>query len=789
MTQSIKDIELPHDEHASSFEGKLARFLVVKRHILCVFSLIFLSIGLYGISILNFETDYKTYFNEDYPPLLAHLELESNYSKADNVLFVISPENKNIFTQANLEILDDLTEKAWFLPYSTRVDSLTNFQYSFSVDDDIAIERLVDTSTEISSGELKKLKSIALNEKVLHKRLISPTAEVAAMNVSFAMPTPLNDAGYEVVEAARFLAKEIMAENPGLSVYVSGVIPYNHGFEEIVNNDLALLLPILFILIVVSSSVFLRSFSASISVVILILSGTIIGVGSIGLIGWPVNNVNSIAPIIILTLAVADCVHLFTIYQSELLLGRPKQDAMFQSIRLNLQPMFLTSLTTAIGFIGLNFSESPPFRELGNIAAIGAIFTFILSLTLIPSIALGFTKTSTMFINDIKSKTYLNHLCSWVINNHNAIFWLSLTACILIITQITQIRLNDDNIGYFHKDTEIRKATDFTQENLTGLNTIHYSFNSGLVGGINDPGFLENVDYFTEWVRNLPEVDSVYSYTDTIKRLNKNLNGDDEAYYSVPDSKELAAHLLFIYEMSLPFGLSLTDQLTFDRSSMRVSVTVKNLKAGDLLKLEEKIQDWMKYNVPEIKTPGSSIGIMFAHIGQNNIKSMLTGTVVAVLLISLTFFIATGSLKFSLVSIIPNVFPAGVMFGIWGFFIKEVNLGAAVVASITLGIVVDDTVHFISKFLRARRKLKLDPEESIIYAFDHAGRAILITTIVICIGFFSLYFSNFLVNSIMGILVAGTVLIALILDFLLLPSLLLKIEGYDQKQKTIIIDD
>ncbi len=167
---------------------------------------------------------------------------------------------------------------------------------------------------------------------------------------------------------------------------------------------------------------------------------------------------------------------------------------------------------------------------------------------------------------------------------------------------------------------------------------------------------------------------------------------------------------------------------------------------------------------------------MFAYIGQRNIKSMLRGTSFALVLISLVLIVALRSLKIGLVSLIPNLAPAAMGFGLWGLVSGQVGLGLSVVAGMTLGIVVDDTVHFLSKYLRARRERGLDAQDAVRYAFHTVGTALLVTTLVLIAGFLVLTQSGFKINSDMGLLTAVTIALALVTDFLLLPPLLMKVD-------------
>ncbi len=178
----------------------------------------------------------------------------------------------------------------------------------------------------------------------------------------------------------------------------------------------------------------------------------------------------------------------------------------------------------------------------------------------------------------------------------------------------------------------------------------------------------------------------------------------------------------------------------------------------------------------------ASPSLMFAHIGERNVVSMLGGTAIALVLISILLIFALKSFRIGVVSLIPNMVPALIAFGVWGIFVSQIGMSLAIVAGMTLGIVVDDSVHFLSKYLRARREKNLDPTEAVRYAFSQVGKALVVTTIVLAAGFSVLTFSTFTMNSDMGILTAVTIVIALITDFLLLPAILIT---YEKEQKNV----
>lgn len=257
------------------------------------------------------------------------------------------------------------------------------------------------------------------------------------------------------------------------------------------------------------------------------------------------------------------------------------------------------------------------------------------------------------------------------------------------------------------------------------------------------------------------------------------MHGDDPEAYVLPDNRELAAQYLLLYEMSLPYGLDLNNQVNIDKSSTRLVITVQPMKMSEILVLAERAESWLTKNGPDIHGHhGAGMVMMFSHLTLTNTFSMLFGTSVAIVLIGAVLMLALRSFKLGFLSLIPNLAPIAAGFGLWAIFNGSVGIALSIVGSMTLGIVVDDTVHFMSKYLRARRERGLNSEEAVRYAINVVGRALLVTSVVLIAGFLVLAFSNFQLNSYMGVMVALVIALALVAVFFFLPPLLMALDKY-----------
>jgi len=472
---------------------------------------------------------------------------------------------------------------------------------------------------------------------------------------------------------------------------------------------------------------------------------------------------------------VANCVHILMTFLQEMREGHEKIAAMRESLRVNIQPVFLTGVTTALGFLSMNFSDAPPFRDLGNIVAMGVMVAFVLSISFLPALT---TMLPVKVNKEINTNSVMKKVAEFVVRYQGKLILAMTGIIVVLISFVPKNELNDEFFKYFDESVEFRQDTDFATSNLTGIYLIEYSLPAGGSGAIAEPEYLRNLEKIANWYRQQPSVLHVNVLTDTMKRLNKNMHGDSPSWYKLPDERELAAQYLLLYEFSLPFGLDLNNQINVDKSATRMVVTLKSISSNELLDIEEQAQAWMKENIPvSMQVNGASTSIMFAYIGQRNIRSMLLGTTIALILISLTLIIAFRSFKIGMLSMLPNLIPAAMAFGIWGIFVGQVGLALSVVTSMTLGIIVDDTVHFLSKYMRARREKGMNSEDAVRFAFANVGMALFITSAALVAGFLVLSLSAFELNSGMGQLTAITITVALVADFLLLPPLLMKMEG------------
>ncbi len=730
-----------------------------------------------GVRFITFTNDYRIMFGEDNPQLAAFNALENTFSTSNMALIAVAPRGGSVFTKKALVALEELTNSAWKTPHSIRVDSLTNYTHSRAEGDDLIVEPLVDDASALRDADVARIRKIALSATEIAGRLVSRDGRVGGLAITFVLPDNMDAAVIEITDYLNGLLKKARVKHPDIAYYLSGDVILNRAFAEATYDDFVTLGPIVFLMIIVTTTLLLRSLLGTVSIIAVIGFVVINTLGFAGWLGTVFSPANAGVPTIIMATCVAHSVHIITTTLLGMGHGRSKNAAIAESLRSNAWPVFLTSLTTAIGFLSLNYSDSPPFRILGNLVALGVLCAFVYSMTLLPAL-LSILPLRVRRIPSDKS-LFFDRFGAFVVKRRAFLLWFVAILTAVLITGIPRNELTHRWANYFDERYQFRRDADFIFENLTSLNFLEYALKAGREGGITDPEYLKKVETFAGWFREQPEVSHVRAFSDIMKRLNKNMHGDNPAFYKVPENPELAAQYLLLYEFSLPFGSDLNNRIDVAKSTTRMSVVVRSRSSRDQRELDERAQAWLRANIPEFAAEASGITMIFAHLTLRNIHGMLRGTIMAMLLISFLLIWVFKSVRLGLISLVPNFIPAAMTFGLWGYLVGQVGLAGSVMTAIAFGIIVDDTIHFMSRYLKARR-LGLPAPDAVRAAFRIVGQALWTTTAVLSLSFLVFASSGFEVSWALGLMVSITIIFALLTDFLLLPTLLMAIDRKDQ---------
>ncbi len=751
--------------------------LVVERYFWTT-AVAFMAIAVLAAGLLHLVTvqvGVRNHFNENDPLLLKLEEFEETYAVSDSVLVIVAPPNNTIFTREALVAIEQLTEALWQTPYSVRVDSITNYIHTKGTEDSLIVEQLVDDVALLDKTKIDHIQQIALTAQETAGRFVSRDGRLAGLIVSLSIPDEgRKEKKVEVVDAAYDLVNEQRASNPEFAYHIYGELLLNQSVRDALDEDMSILAPIAFAMMILVAFVLLRSVWLVCGILAMLIAVIVSSFGFAGWFGIKFYAESGAALFVLMAIATAHSVHLIQGMTDGMHQGMKRAAAIIYSLQTNFRPIFLTSFTTMIGFLSLNFSEMPPFRVMGNIVAFGAMCAFVYSVTLLPAL-LAMIPVRTLYQRKSGTDPF-DRLGRFVVSRSTLLLWIFVMLFLVSVVGASRIELNDNNNANLLDDSyELRRSGDFINKNFSGLDSFEYSLDSGRERGITDIAYLRQVEAFAGWLREQPEVSHVTSITDIMKRLNQNLHNSAEGSYALPENSDLAVQYLLLYEFSLPMGSDLNNLINFERSATRMTVMIEEMSVKEQISLDKRASAWLQKNAPEIQTRATGVTIVGAYSVMRNIVNMLVGTFIAMLIVSLLLIFAFRSLRFGLLSLVPNFLPAIVSMGIWGYAVGTVNIAASIVSAIAFAIVVDDTIHILSKYVKARAEGDTSAD-AIAAAFRVVGKPLLSTTLIFSIVFFVFAVSGLLTNQTLGLLVGMTVVIALAADFFLFPPLLLALD-------------
>ena len=757
----------------------LSKF-IIKNRIFFIFSCLVLVLILgRGITSVVFDPDMERFFPKGHPATSLSYEIDETFIRTDNLVIAINAKNNSIFTKKTLSLIESLTEKSWTVPYSIRVDSLTNYSYVRSVDDDLLVEPFIENAVSLEDSFIKQREKIVEEEEIIFGSLISKDKKTTVISIIVDPPNP--DANLKLIDTVEYIlayVDEAKSDHPELDIRILGTPYQEYISPKMVLSEMPIVMPSMLLLILVSVFFLLRSAFAVLATILVIVLSLIATFGSVGYIGNALNQMVITIPILIITLALADCVHLFSIFFQQRVKGHSSKESMIRSLELNLQPLFLTTLTTCIGFLSFNVLDVPPLRDLGNFVSIGIAMAFIFTIFFAAPLFSFFEIKAPKSVN--QQINLSRKIAKFSLKNSKTLLW-SVPLVSLLLICLIPLNVLDENPTQMYDDgfTSFSADTLWLDEMLGVTFPVSFKANSNN-GSVSEPEFLRKIDNFVQWLEAQEEVNHVTSLAHTMKNLNKSMHGDDPEWEAIPESEELSSQYLFFYEMSLPMGLDLNSSISQDRSSTKISANLDDMGGKEFLKFDKKVRAHIQENnLTEIISPAAGFRVVFSHISMVIVNSLLFGVFLGLLLITLLLGSFFRSIPFGVLSAFPNVLPIASAFGIWALYDGQVGFMVAAGMGSTLGIIVDFTVHLLSKYDLARREMGQSPEEAVVFAFESVGFALIVMTIVISLGFLVLNLVNFMPLHDFARFSTISFVMALIIDFLLFPNLLVK---FDKRQ-------
>ncbi|MEJ7728682.1 MAG: MMPL family transporter [Polyangiaceae bacterium] len=684
----------------------------------------------------------------------------------------------DVYQPGVLAAVQELTEAGWKLPYATRADSLTNHRHARATADDIVQAELVPgPAAALGEAELGAIREVVRAEPLLRGALVAEDERATGVNVMLRLPGEHSREVTEAVEAARATAAAVSARHPEIEVIASGMAFMNDAFMQASMRDMQVMIPLMLAVMLAAMALILRSAWAMLPVALVIVFSSAVTMAVAGWLGYPLTPPTIAAPMIVLTVAVADGVHIVLSAMDHLRAGLSRREAAARAVSMNLEAVTYTCLTTVVGFVCLNYSDAPPVRHLANMTSVGVTVALLLSVTLLPAL---------LAILPLRPSAQPKERGRGVMARIGAVAtgWpktiVATFAALTVLSGLAASRLeaNDQFVQYFDESLPFRRDVEATMKHLSGIYRVEFQVDASGPDAITEPGYLAKLDEFGGWLRTQPEVQHVYSIADILKSVNRAVHDGRPEDYRIPPTREASSQLLLLYEMSLPTGLDLGDRVTIDKSAARLTATVRDVSSQQMIAFTGRAETWLREHAPpHMHAEATGPVVIFSAMSDRNARSMLQGDFLSLALISLCMVLVLKSLRLGLASVLPNLIPIVFGYGIWQVAVGQVNIVATVAGTVSLGIIVDDTIHFLTKYQYTRKHQGLDAVTAVRHTLEDIGPALWSTSAVLVAGFAVLILSAFQMTSHLGWLTVIVVALAPIADLFLMPALVVLVAG------------
>ena len=729
-----------------------------------------------SLGLLKMETDFsvKVWFDPQDPLIQKLNQFEAQFGSDESVVLVVNYP-QGIFRPEIITSLQEMTAKMWLMPDVVRVDSLTNYQITKVDGDDIKFQSFLEKNYHYSSIELEAKKQEALSHKIMPNFLINKLADTSLIYARL-RPGFGKELDYQrSTLIARDLAKHYENTIPGMKIAISGAPTINYAFMEVTISDLKRFMPISILLI---SLILLYQFRTIWGVtlpMLVILLSILVALGIGGFLGIKFNNLVSALPGIMIAIGIAETVHILTSYFQGLKRGDDHFKAISSSLEKNIWPTFLTCFTTFLGFITGITSPLEPITDLALLAGIGTLYSWFLTLFMVvPLVVIFKVKAKPREEKELGHKR-AKFLITWIEKHSWAIFIWMTALCIGSIIVGLKVQVDSDPFGYLSTRVKARQDNEFIKEKMGGIGGIELFVDSGKPDGVIEPEFLNKVDQLQKFIQTKPFVTRCMSILDIVKEIHQTMHGGKPEFYSIAHDSQTVSQELFMYALGLPEGMDLADRMSIDRSGIRMSILWTIHRSSlNLVAMHE------------IEAKMSELGLKGYVTGRMPLYKQMNGYVVdtftssmfwEMLMITFIMFFAFGSVRLGILSMVPNLAPLAFGGGVLWLMGHDFDIGASIVASVVLGIAVDDTIHFLAHWVHYRHEGH-NTKDSLVEVFATSGPAILWTTLILCLGFGCFILGDFNPNVIFGILTATMLAIAFIFDLLYLPAILILLERY-----------
>ena len=731
---------------------------VVERPILVALAaLVVLGLMASGVSQLELRTGYRGMFHAE-DPLLADIEaMHRRYGSGDGLIIMLHARDGDVLSRDGLGAIHHVTEALLALPETRRVTSLsTQRRVARTAIGPVLID-LVPKSLPRSGEALETLRRAALEMPGVAGTLIAASGGAALARASISLPPKDPSALSAFMAKLRDLKREVEASEPNLRLALGGLVVLNSAFVEAAERDMRTLFPAMAGLLCLGLWIFTRSWRGVLGPLAVVIAAVLAALGAAGWLGLPITPILSIAPTIILGIGIADSLHVLMATDRARMAGLAGGPALYRALRRNLTPIYLTTLTTGVGFLSLLFSESPPFRDLGLVTAIGVIAALFFTVTLLPSISLA---------SRGRLKPRYDRMAGWIgwtVDHTQRRRGLALALITVItvvaVTGLARIRSDDRLSEWFDHSVAFRQDLDVIRAAFGP--TERTSWVVPLPRGLDDIKIhlLEDLDAFTAWLAARPETAGAVSISSVVSGL----TGPGSREVGIAGLRRLAG------VQAKPGQNPAASLLAIDNRETRVLVTLASGSTRALRDLEATARTWLESRRPPLNQarpagPAWSLALLVS----SSAESMLIGTAIAFAVIAACLGLILRSWRLGWVGLAAMVLPPALVYGIWSWIGGSVGLAESVVAATSLGLLVDVSIHILTRCSRYRSSLAAR-RTTVRRAFEAAGPALMVGFLILIAGFAVLTLSPFQGNMHFGLLTAATLAAGIVVAVLVLP--------------------
>ena len=758
--------------------SNLGQHLVAYRYgylLLTVVAVVALALGILRSS---FDSSLSAMLSTSDPYLDELDELQKAFPIPTEVNFAFIPKQGSVFQPSVLKAMDDLRTGYQVVPATTRISSLLDY---FSPQ--LQSRLFTKPYDQYSQNELDALGQQAVDDLLLTASLLADNGSVGFAKIVLEEGLVDPDLRIEIANAVSTLRDQLREAHPEVGIHINSEVLFEQYNRESMISDLTGLLPLVILICVLTICYCFRSATLGIAIFSHVGFSIVSTVGLLGVLGIAFNSISVIAPLVVVIIAVANSVHIISILKQRLLVGDNVIEATITSINHNFKPISLAAITTVIGFSSLNMCSSPAIQEFGRIVAFGIVFAYLYTFTLLPVMMIWLLRKGNVGSENsaFLSKT-LDYVCSLIETKEGKIFWGFSILAVLTFALLPLNETDFNRLDFVDKNSDLGKYYDQVGDKVNRGAALTYGIDSGSEGGALEPVFLRQVANLTDKLLSEPEIESANSIVDIVKTVNQYQNNMQESNYAIPADIDSVINYLSAYRIIESEDFPLSRFVNEDLSTISLAINTGLLSNQELIDLDFRLGELFSEALPEARLIHGSGLLLFARMDELVTVELLQGYSVSLILITLTLIIGLRSVYFGILSIIPNMLPASIVFGIWALLVGQLDPFVMMLFSISIGLVVDDTVHILSHYLSNRRQGKGKPE-AIEVSLKTAGPALTITTMVLALGTIILIFASTLYFQQAAKLLVPIVVLALVLDFLYLPVILNRFDKFSKPAK------